>query len=222
MKKKIVILVALTIVALVVLEGLIKKYDGTVYSSNSYYPSVVLKSYEELKSLVYFGNIKDYAKNNDEKNKIRKFVNEMENRNRDTYNWEYANIQKYKDISNTLYDFIHNLYINTNMPTVSENEYEYVRNLLGNNRDESMFELLNKYNENFFQDKSLAVASYRFSSGGNLEYQGANKIGNILIIKSQWDTGAVETCAFTDWVIVVETDKNINKVYSIKGEKNEK
>ena len=121
MKKKIVILVALTIVALVVLEGLIKKYDGTVYSSNSYYPSVVLKSYEELKSLVYFGNIKDYAKNNDEKNKIRKFVNEMENRNRDTYNWEYANIQKYKDISNTLYDFIHNLYINTNMPTVSEN-----------------------------------------------------------------------------------------------------
>ena len=233
MRKKIAAFVVVVLFALGILGGIIyfnsKKYVGTVYSVSDSYPNKVATSYEEFKSLIYFGDLQWYTNDMEEtkslkwenfekyidingKPRISNFINVVKNENPMAYNLEYENIQKYKDISNTLYEFMHNLYLNTSINIESGEEYEYIRYILGKSIEPNILELSRKYNEEFFDNQSLAFDSFSFSTGGNLRYEGATKREGKLIIKYNYETDVINTTDTSHWVIVVEVNKNVNKV----------
>ena len=75
--------------------------------------------------------------------------------------------------------------------------------------------LLEKYDEEFFKDKSLALVYVQLSSGSNtVEFLGATKDGNSVKIHYQvvYPEGGIGTCDMSGYIVFAEVDKEIEEI----------
>lgn len=94
------------------------------------------------------------------------------------------------------------------------NKYtNYTYNGQGKKTSGSSDPILNKYNESFFKNKSLAVVYVSVSSGSAIvEYEGSEIQGNAVLIKYEAKYPGVGTDDMSGYFVIVEVDKNITSI----------
>ena len=84
-KKKYLMIFIIAIIVAVGIMGMMNVinkiiYKGEAFEVGSYYPDVVISSYEELKALIYFGDLSYYTENMSSKAQISKFISRIKER----------------------------------------------------------------------------------------------------------------------------------------------